>query len=149
MVLNIMTPLHKILIEDCVKNGWKRIGFKKAIKKRLAMKPWNECNDNYLVESINNFHIVPDCWRVIIEKWNWPILVLEFIEICVTNDLSKLKLISYNDLWWDFDSSERCHLRLFRMNIDGTKSIVLDDIPLNLYRENNFAYLQSCNRKVL
>jgi hypothetical protein len=131
--------LHSKLINDCIKTGWKHIGFREQLRKRLSMRPWNEdigddCDleGNEILAALAELRVLPDCWRVKIERWNWPVLVIEALEVCVTNDMSATKLQEYNNFWWTIDGTMRMHFRLFRMNRDGTTSVVLDKLPVEL-----------------
>jgi hypothetical protein len=90
-------------------------------KEYFEKSPYNES-----LECLEEARVVPDCWRVKIERWNWPVLVIECLEVCVTHDLTKDKLDEYKNLWFDMDASERLHFRLYRMNRDKTMSIVFD-----------------------
>lgn len=121
--------LHKSLIDTLCAHGWNCMGFKKNLRKRLQMMPWYDPNDE-TIEALEDLHVLPDCWRIKIERWNWHILIIEAMEVCVTYDISTEKLINYNNFWWAMDSTERIHFRLFRMNRDKTTSIVLDKRPL-------------------
>ena len=91
------------------------------------------CNEN--LECFSDFHALPDCWRMRIEfpgdkidgvtvEWNYPILVIEALEVIVTHDLNEYKIGEYSDLWWRMDSSERIFFRLYQMDRFGTISIV-------------------------
>lgn len=144
--------VHAYLINKCIEDGWSKTGFKKKLKSRLRLRPWfipcdqseSECKEdgrlcedcvpvNELVEALDEFHVLPDAYKIKIESghpWSKPVLVVECLEVCVTNDLSYEKLCYYDNLWWAFDSSMRVHLRLIRMNRDGTTSTVIDKVPL-------------------
>ncbi len=127
------TQTHKDIIEYYHNQGWKKHKMKKHLRKRLLQKPW--CNDESvfvedIIERINECGFLPDCWRCVIERWNWHVLVLECLEVCVTHRLTETKLINYSNLWMDFDASDRLHLRLFRVNSDYTMSTVMNNAPL-------------------
>lgn len=116
--------LHKRLIDVACRNGWVQRGWKAAIRKHINEEPW--CWDaEEVLDVVHEMPCIPDAWRVRIEKpgdgsrWNYDVLVLELLEVEVTNPIDPSKLRYYVDLWWAMDSSSLFHLRVFRMDRYG------------------------------
>lgn len=156
--------LHEGLVDSIVASGWQRNGWRKAVPKKLRLRPWNEepfdgsecewCHEagdatpeecaychtgNEMIEAFLECRCLPDCWRLKVEmplryQWHHPVLILEALEVCIYNDISEDKLIMYENLWWAFDASTRLHFRLFRMNRDATISTVFDSADSVLIR---------------
>lgn len=149
-----MGSLHSKLIDMCVSNGWNKSLFKKKIYKILKKEPWcdeayndileesEEGCENYepcdsdVIAAIKGLRVVPDCWRVSVEKWNWDVLVIEFMEVCIENDISEGKMIKYENFWWAMDASSNFSFRLYRMNRDETVSVVIGDYPEKILDNN-------------
>lgn len=120
-----ISNLHEQLVDQAVKQGWHRVGWRKAFKARLATLPWTgDAKD--VAEIIDQVAVVPDAWRVVHEgpitsgrRWGCSIVVLEFLEVDVTHCANQDKWAEYQDLWWQFDGTGHFQFRAFRMDRYG------------------------------
>lgn len=124
--------LHNRLVDRASADGWQRTGWRSAVRRLLSETPWagDGCDDPEAVselfdELFGGFTVVPDAWRVRIEKegegegWLHPVLAIEFLEVEVTSSVSVEKLRLYDMLWWRLDATEMFFLRVFRMDQFG------------------------------
>lgn len=78
-------------------------------------------------KAVRDLLVNPDAWRIVVEgpgpsideTWNYPMLILEFLEVEVTNGIDKAKMNKYRNLWWAFDASSSFHMRVYHMDKFG------------------------------
>lgn len=131
------TARHRALIAELVANGWRTRGWRADILKRMAMRPW--CGEDWMdYEEIRDrlpgVRITPDAFRIsLLPQRDYPaLLVLDMVEVVVTHGLTKNKTAHYLNLWWDFDGSDRCHLRVWTVDVYGRWGSLLDGTPFNV-----------------
>jgi hypothetical protein len=116
--------LHNRLIDVACENGWTRTGWKAAVRRTLSRPPWDG-EGGEIIEYVNAMPCTPDAWRFRLEGagdgpgWCYEVLVLELLEVEVTNPIDIHKLQQYEKLWWQMDGSSCFHLRVFRMDRYG------------------------------
>lgn len=118
MTTSIRGALHKHLIEEELKNGWRTGKWRVPFLQMLDADPWKRASDPFLVSHINKFSFIPDLWRITVEGekngWGHDVLVVEFLEVEVTSPVTPEKCKAYQGLYWTFDGTEAFHLRVFR-----------------------------------
>lgn len=135
--------------------SWKRLPWKRTVLRKLREEPWvdeadcsgatgddddwrrllSKVDEDELAWPIRSMLLqvkcVPDAWRLRVEGpkegWGYPVLVLEFLEIEVTNHIDDRKLIQYNNLWWGLDGTDMFHFRVFRMDRYGIVTPLLTE----------------------
>jgi hypothetical protein len=114
------------LIRKACENGWQSgRGWKSSVRKYFQQEPWASSDTiEEILEIVNEIPCIPKAWRFRIEgkKEGWGtdrVLVLELLEVEVSNPVSDNKLDWYEHLWWAMDSSAMLHLRVFRMDRFG------------------------------
>lgn len=116
--------LHNRLIDVACQNGWSRDGWRAAVRARLKEEPWSSDAEDVL-GAVAEVSCVPDAWRIRVEhqgegpEWNYDVLVVELLEVEVTNPIDQAKLVLYERLWWAMDGSSLIHFRVFRMDRYG------------------------------
>lgn len=119
---------HDLLIEQAAKDGWVRgYGWRRSIlrearKSDFCMGEWSELTES--LDFIESPH--PDAWRISVEDentvdecWNYPVVVLEFLEVEVTSGITQGKDDVYRFLWDVFDATHYFHLRIWHMDRFG------------------------------
>lgn len=122
------------LIKRAARQGWRRHGWKKALRERLALmvrrnRGLREFQDEIpeTFECLDAFRCRPTGWRLRVEgraeEWGHSVLVLEFLQI----GLTQRQLVEFKTLWWRLDTSELMHLRVFLMDRTGRISPLVTD----------------------
>lgn len=121
---------HERLIEQAAAQGWAkstaasnwRAGFRRATRERY----WRDRAGEDVQEIIDLVAARPDAWRITIEgpetpdaEWSHPVMVLEFLEVEVTNRINEDKRDHYRDIWGMFDGTDFFHFRVWRMDRFG------------------------------
>jgi hypothetical protein len=130
---------HEYLIERAKADGWlTTMPWKEAFKK-LAFAHAREQAHGDTIEAamvwdyLAEFRRVPDAWRVVSEQDPGcdKLLVLELLEVDITSPITDAKLADYDELWWAFDASAYFELRVYRMDVAGTVSVLvsIDSAP--------------------
>ena len=78
-------------------------------------------------KAVRDLLVNPDAWRIVTEgpgpsideTWRYPVLILEFLEVEVTNGIDKAKMNKYRNLWWAVDESSSLHMRVYHMDKFG------------------------------
>jgi hypothetical protein len=119
------SELHEQLIEQARVEGWNKDRWKKAFLHRIKFDweyDWYDENEDIL-EAINKSWCRPDAWRIVVEGpehgWNFPLLILEFLEVEVSHQIDQSKKNAYIHLWFAFDDTQAFMLRVFRMDRFG------------------------------
>ncbi len=131
---------HNELIAELVAEGWlPAAGWKAAFRRKVLEEPFcgEDGTDGLELSWIfSDARFMPDAYRLIVEGpsegWGHPVLVLEFAEVVVTNQLPDWKVGLYQDLWWCCDGSGYTHMRLLVVNRYGHRQQVLDLDPDDL-----------------
>lgn len=118
----MQNSLHEKIIDRAAKEGWQRGNWKSALRAKLKEELWaDEALD--ILDDISDVRRTPDAWRlrvegpanvkpdVINEDWNYPVLVLEFLEVEISHPMSLDKRRDYTAIWWRFDASDAFHFR--------------------------------------
>lgn len=133
--------LHeKIIDRACRDEGWKRGNWKVALRAKLREEPWvHEAEE--MLGDILEIRRTPDAYRIIVEgpsddqdfkpdvineEWGYSVLVLEFLEVEIGHPMPLEKRRDYTGLWWRFDASDLCHLRVYIAERYGPIKLWLD-----------------------
>lgn len=125
---------HNQLIKRAARHGWRRHGWKKALRERLTRmvrqdKALREFQEEIpeTFACLDAFRCRPTGWRLRVEgraeEWGHSVLVLEFFQI----GLTQRQLVEFKTLWWRLDASELTHLRVFLMDPTGHISPLVTD----------------------
>ncbi len=114
----------KAAVRDILKTP-ERLGIDETIVRREHV--WLEARD--VVDMVGELSCIPDAWRIKVEdrkqRWGHGVLVIELLEVEVTNHVSDNKMRKYERLWWHLDATEIACLRIFRMDRFGSVSPLL------------------------
>lgn len=125
MALNSQETIHDQLIRKACDHGWSSgRGWKSSVCSHLQQVPWSEDAIADVLDVLEEMPCIPDAWRFLFEgkQEGWAsdkILVIELLEVEVSNPVSNEKLEWYEHLWWAMDSTASLHLRIFRMDRFG------------------------------
>lgn len=91
-------------------------------------------DESELAEVLREFSYRPDAWRLSRESpdtpgqnWSYPVLVLEFLEVEVTNGIVGNKKQAFINLFWAFDCSSSFYFRVWHMDRFGITRLYLDE----------------------
>jgi hypothetical protein len=116
--------LHDQLILKAGEHGWKSgKGWKNDVRQRLSEKPWSEDYLGDVLDLINVMPCIPDAWRFVVESepegWSEEILVIQLLEVEVTNPVSQEKQKWYERLWWSLDSTAYSNYHSTKVQVSG------------------------------
>ena len=116
--------LHNAIIEKACRDGWQRGSWKQAFVAKCRERPdWEGeiTDDGVREELLDDFRRIPDAWRFVVEdentsgqKWNYPVLILEFLEVEIAHPMPLEKRREYVAFWWRLDSTTNFHFRVYR-----------------------------------
>jgi hypothetical protein len=138
------STLHKQLIKRAESDGWIRMersvsGDWRAAFARTIRQPRWSGEAEELGDVIKSKVLHPDAWRINVEgadtgRWNYDVLVLEFLEVEVTGKMSADKKRAYERLWLAFDSTALLAFRVFHMDRFGVVRPFLTDGTIHTWR---------------
>src|SRR5437016_4620426 len=133
--------LRRRLLEKAYEAGWIRTGWKEAVCAQVRQlhkenpKLQNADETREIIAMLNEFRCRPTAWRLRVEDeaqgWGHPVLVLDFLEVGLTDDVDKRKRRQYERLWWRLDATEIMHLYVFRMDASGRLSPLVADTTVD------------------
>lgn len=129
-----MSTLHTHIIDwACKKHGWHRGNWRKALAEKCKENPYWQSALEVDAEIFETISRHPDAWRIVTEgpktpgvKWNYDVLVLEFLEVEISHPMPLDKRQDYVDWWWQFDGTDFFHFRVYRVERYGEIKLYLD-----------------------